>query len=101
MTLITSVQRIAHAFPHSVWDRPPAPRHVGLALGGGAARGFAHIGVLQVLEEAGISIDIVAGCSSGAIIGALFAAGISAQQQHELVRGLRWNNLSSLSLLPR
>lgn len=89
------------AFPQVVWDRPPAPRHVGLALGGGAARGFAHIGVLQVLEEAGIPIHIIAGCSSGAIIGALFAAGVSAYTQHELVRGLRWNTVSTLSLLPR
>jgi NTE family protein len=84
-----------------VWERPPAPYHVGLALGGGAARGFAHIGVLQVLEEAAIPIHIIAGCSSGAIIGALFAAGISAHQQHELVRNLRWNTVSSLSLLPK
>jgi NTE family protein len=72
-----------------------------LALGGGVARGFAHIGVLQVLEEAGIPIHIVAGCSSGAIIGALFAAGISAHEQHELVRDLRWNTISTWSLLPR
>ena len=88
-------------FPLVVWDRPPSPRHVGLVLGGGAARGFAHIGVLEVLEEAGIPIHIVAGCSVGAIIGALCAAGIPAAQQHELVHGLRWTTLSTLSLLPR
>jgi NTE family protein len=70
-------------------------------LGGGAARGFAHIGVLEVLEEAKIPIHMVAGCSSGAIIGALYAAGISAHQQHELVRGLRWHTVSTWSLLPR
>jgi NTE family protein len=74
---------------------------VGLALGGGAARGFAHIGVLEVLEEAGIAIHRIAGCSSGAIVGALLAAGISAHQQHELVRDLRWNTISTWSLLPR
>jgi NTE family protein len=88
-------------FPHAVWDQPPAPNHVGLALGGGAARGFAHIGVLQVLEEENIPIHIVAGCSCGAIIGALFAAGISAHTQHELVRDLSWNTISTLSLLPK
>jgi NTE family protein len=88
-------------FPLIVWDRAPAPQHVGLALGGGAARGFAHIGVLEVLEEAGIPIHSIAGCSSGAIIGALYAAGISAHAQHELVRGMRWNSVSTLSLLPR
>jgi NTE family protein len=93
--------QIAHPFPLAVWDRPPSPRHVGLVLGGGAARGFAHIGVLEVLEEAGIAIHRIAGCSSGAIVGALLAAGISAHQQHELVRDLRWNTISTLSLLPR
>jgi NTE family protein len=69
-------------------------------LGGGAARGLAHIGVLEVLEEEGIPIHMIAGCSSGALVGALFAAGIAATQQHELVRNLRWNALSSLSLRP-
>lgn len=94
-------QRSTDVFPHLVWDRPPAPRHVGLVLGGGAARGFAHIGVLEVLEEAGIPVHLVTGCSSGAIVGALLAAGIPAHQLHELVRDLRWNQLSSLSLIPR
>ena len=88
-------------FPLMAWDQPPAPQHVGLVLGGGAARGFAHIGVLEVLEEAGLPIHSIVGCSSGAIIGALFAAGISAHQQHELVRDLRWHMVSTLSLLPR
>lgn len=88
-------------FPLLVWDRPPAPQRVGLALGGGAARGFAHIGVLEVLEEASIPIHSIVGCSSGAIIGALFAAGISAHKQHELIRDLRWHTISKLSLLPR
>lgn len=89
-----------HPFPLLAWDRPPAPHHVGLALGGGAARGLAHIGVLEVLEEEEIPIHMIAGCSSGALVGALFAAGIPAKAQHELVRGLRWNLFSSLSLRP-
>ena len=49
---------------------------IGLALGGGAARGLAYIGVLQSLERSGIPIDLVAGCSMGSIIGALYAKGI-------------------------
>ena len=101
ITIEKPPERAPHGFPLLVWDRPPAPHHVGLALGGGAARGFAHIGVLEVLEEAGIPIHIIAGCSSGAIIGALFAAGIPARQQHEIVRDLRWHTISKLSLLPR
>jgi NTE family protein len=54
---------------------PPRPPRIGLALGGGAARGFAHIGVIQVLEEAGIAIDLVAGTSAGSLVAALYAAG--------------------------
>ncbi len=49
---------------------------VGLALGSGAARGLAHIGVLKVLEEAKIPIDIITGTSMGAFIGAMYAAGV-------------------------
>ena len=48
---------------------------IGLALGGGAARGWAHIGVLRVLEEAGIKPDVIAGCSIGAVVGGCYAAG--------------------------
>ena len=52
--------------------RPP---RLGLALGGGAARGFAHIGVIQVLEEAGIRPDLVVGTSAGSLVAALYAHG--------------------------
>ena len=52
----------------------PAPR-IGLALGGGAARGFAHIGVIQVLEEAGIKPSVVVGTSAGSLVAALYASG--------------------------
>jgi lysophospholipid hydrolase len=57
-----------------------AGRAVGLALGGGAARGFAHIGVIRALEEAGIPIDRVGGTSAGALIAAQYAMGWDAQQ---------------------
>ncbi len=50
-------------------------KKVGLALGGGAAHGVAHIGVLQVLTEQGIPIDFVSGCSAGAIVGAMYCTG--------------------------
>jgi NTE family protein len=56
-------------------SRPPRPPRIGLALGGGAARGFAHIGVIQVLEESGIKVDLVAGTSAGSLVAALYAAG--------------------------
>ena len=54
---------------------PKARLRIGLALGGGAARGWAHIGVLGVLDEAGIRPDVIAGCSIGAVVGGCYAAG--------------------------
>ena len=61
---------------------PPAPKppRIGLALGGGAARGFAHIGVIQVLEEAGIKVDLVAGTSAGSLVAALYASGKTGKE---------------------
>jgi NTE family protein len=61
--------------------RPP---RIGLALGGGAARGFAHIGVIQVLEEAGIQPDLVVGTSAGSLVAALYAAGHNGQSLSKL-----------------
>ncbi|WP_235333997.1 patatin-like phospholipase family protein [Aquabacterium sp. NJ1] len=63
--------------PVVVMAPKPAPRppKIGLALGGGAARGFAHIGVLQVLEEQGIKPDLVVGTSAGSVVATLYAAG--------------------------
>ncbi len=56
---------------------PPAPKppRIGLALGGGAARGFAHIGVIQALEDSGIRPDLVVGTSAGSLVAALYASG--------------------------
>ena len=56
---------------------PPRPLRIGLALGGGAARGFAHIGVIQVLEESNIRPDLVVGTSAGSLVAALYASGHS------------------------
>lgn len=58
--------------PAAVAPKPPV---IGLALGGGAARGFAHIGVIQVLEEAGIRPNLVIGTSAGSLVAALYASG--------------------------
>jgi NTE family protein len=68
---------------------------VGLALGAGAAKGFAHLGVLQVLEENGVPIDYIAGCSIGAIVGALYAGRFSLAQIERILDGadrkiMRW-----------
>jgi NTE family protein len=64
--------------PTPATAQPPVPKRpprLGLALGGGAARGFAHIGVIQVLEEAGIKPDLVVGTSAGSLVAALYAHG--------------------------
>jgi NTE family protein len=58
----------------------PRPPRIGLALGGGAARGFAHIGVIQVLEEQGIRPDLVVGTSAGSLVAALYASGKSGAE---------------------
>jgi NTE family protein len=59
---------------------------LGIALGGGGARGFAHIGVLKVLQHAGIFPRLVAGTSMGGIVGAMYARGMSAEQMEDAVR---------------
>jgi len=69
-------------------------KKVGLALGAGAARGLAHIGVLVVLEKEGIPIDLIAGSSIGAIIGSLYAQGKSARQLKELTLTLARSKLA-------
>lgn len=60
-------------------------KRIGLALGGGGARGLAHIGVLNVLEEANIPIDMVVGTSAGALVGGAYAAGVSLNELVERV----------------
>ena len=76
-------------------------RKVGLALGSGAARGLAHIGVLEVLEKEGIPIDMISGSSAGAVIGALYAQGKDLKTVKTLVRGLNRKRLISLTdLIP-
>lgn len=62
----------------------PKPPRLGLALGGGAARGFAHIGVIQVLEENGIKVDLVAGTSAGSLVASLYASGKSGKEMQTL-----------------
>ncbi|MCK9309447.1 MAG: patatin-like phospholipase family protein [Candidatus Cloacimonetes bacterium] len=67
---------------------------IGYALSGGGARGFAHIGVLKVLEEEGIKPDYIAGSSIGAIIGALSAMGYSAAEIEDLCLAMNWEYLT-------
>ena len=70
-------------------------KKVGLVLGGGGAKGVAHIGVLKVLEEAGVPIDYIAGTSMGAIVGGLYSIGYSADEIDSLMRHQDWGMLLS------
>lgn len=72
-------------------DRPT----VGLVLSGGGARGAAHIGVIKVLDELRIPIDYIAGTSMGAIVGGLYASGVSADELQEIFETSDWNELLS------
>lgn len=71
------------ASPPAAPPPPPKPPRIGLALGGGAARGFAHIGVIQALEDSGIRPDLVVGTSAGSLVAALYASGLHSP---ELIR---------------
>jgi len=71
-------------------------RKVGLALGGGGARGMAHIGVIEVLEREGIHIDMIAGTSSGAVIGALLAQGKDVEEINVLARNWDWKHRAQI-----
>ena len=72
--------------------RPGAPRRprIGLVLSGGGARGLAHIGVLKVLQKLRVPIAAVAGTSMGAVVGGLYASGLTAGQIEAVVRSLNW-----------
>lgn len=75
-------------------DNQAARPRVGLALGGGAVRGMAHVGVLAELVQAGIPIDVVAGTSVGAVIGAFFAAGLDLAEIEYVATKIRWRNVA-------
>ncbi|MBS2096929.1 patatin-like phospholipase family protein [Carboxylicivirga linearis] len=68
---------------------------VGLVLSGGGAKGLAHIGVIKVLEEAGIKPDYISGTSMGSIIGGLYACGYSPQEMDSIVRNIDWSVILS------
>ena len=77
------------------------PVKVAIALGGGAARGFAHIGVIKVLEAQGINPDIVVGTSAGAVVGALYAAGNNGFELQKLAHKLDETKFSDWSVPDR
>jgi len=81
--------------PPSVPSRPPgSPRpRIGLVLAGGGARGAAHVGILKVMEEMHVPVDLVTGTSMGSLVGALYSAGYSPAEMEEIVAGVDWKTL--------
>lgn len=83
-------------------SREPGTRpKVGLALGSGAARGAAHVGVIKLLEQENIPIDIIAGTSVGAFIGALYAGGQPVSAFEKVLPTVRWRQLVNLAMPPQ
>lgn len=75
--------------PVSAADRPK----IGLALGGGGARGGAHVGVLRTLEEMGVPVDYIVGTSMGSIVGGLYAMGMSADDIERTIEEIDWTDI--------
>ncbi len=71
----------------------PAREKICLALAGGGARGGAHVGVFEVLEEMRIPVDCIAGTSIGSIVGGLYALGYSPEQMSEIIQGMDWEDI--------
>jgi NTE family protein len=86
--LVTAVL-VALALPLVAQEHRPK---IGLALSGGGAKGFAHVGVLKVLEEMNVPIDYVAGTSMGAVVGALYASGMSPEEIEKSCAEIDWND---------
>jgi NTE family protein len=77
---------------------PERPVRLALVLGAGGVRGLAHVGVLQELEDAGIQVDVIVGCSMGSIIGALYADCCCAQRVRDMIEPLRKWDLLDLNM---
>lgn len=74
---------------------------IGLALAGGIGYCLAHIGVLKALEEENINVEVLAGTSGGALIGALYASGIRADRLEEIAKNISWSQLMSPTMIFR
>jgi NTE family protein len=81
----------ADALPAADGTARPRPR-VGLVLGGGGAKGAAHVGVLRVLDELRIPVDCIIGTSMGALVGATYSSGLSAEEVETAVRAISWRD---------
>lgn len=99
LTCASSLMPFAFFFVPSALQGQSRPK-VGLVLSGGGAVGLAHIGVIKVLEEAGIPIDYVAGTSMGSIVGGMFAMGYTAAEMEKIVKEMDWESMLT-DVVPR
>lgn len=90
--MLVLVTMLAAAGVAADTTQPERPR-IGLALAGGGARGFAHIGVLRWFEEHRIPVDMVAGTSMGGLVGAMYSMGMTAREMEELTEQLDWEQM--------
>lgn len=93
-----SLQPVAGPLPSFVEPPPAARGGVALVLSGGAARGYAHVGVIKVLEANGLRPDLVVGSSAGSLAGALYASGLDAAQLEAAVAELGRSDFADLAL---
>lgn len=104
MNSLGKIIRSVQAFGREFYGKtePPVPPSkvpaIGLAMGGGFARGIAHVGVLKVLEEEGIPIRVVTGTSVGALIGASYCSGLCASELEEVARSVRFTTFARWTL---
>ena len=97
--IIRSVQAFGREFSRKAEPRSSfEPPTIGIALGGGFARGIAHVGILKVLEEENIPIHAIAGTSVGALIGACYCSGLSPSDMEEVSRKTRFTSFARWTL---
>ena len=92
--IVRSVQAFGRELSRKAGGLEPRVPAIGVALGGGFARGMAHIGVLKVLEEEGIPVRIVAGTSVGALIGAAYCSGLSIEELEKVAHSVRFTTFA-------
>jgi NTE family protein len=85
----------------AVAQEPPKRPRVALVLEGGGAMGLAHVGVIKVIEELGIPIDIVVGTSMGSVVGGFYAEGYDAESLEKIALSTDWGDLMDESISPR
>jgi NTE family protein len=88
---LTALTLAALIAPAQQPTKPATRPRLGLALSGGGARGAAHVGVLKVLEEIHVPVDIIAGASMGSIVGGLYATGMSPQEMEDALATMDWD----------